>query len=83
MSAAPATFRPRLHYHDGDMPDAPVPLEPFTIRTPCIGVCRLDADGLCEGCLRSGEEIARWRAMSDAERLHCMTQVLPVRRRPA
>ena len=32
--------------------------------SPCINVCRLDARGLCVGCLRSGEEIARWLAMS-------------------
>lgn len=47
--------------------------------TPCIGVCRLDERGLCEGCLRSGEEIARWRGMDDAERLRYMREVLPAR----
>ncbi|MGB9329286.1 MAG: DUF1289 domain-containing protein [Steroidobacteraceae bacterium] len=32
--------------------------------SPCINVCSLDARGLCIGCLRSGDEIARWMAMS-------------------
>lgn len=48
--------------------------------TPCIGLCRLDADGYCVGCRRSGEEIGRWRAMNDAERLRVMREVLPLRR---
>ncbi len=43
------------------------------IPSPCISVCTLDDDtGLCKGCLRSDEEIARWLRMSDAEK----TQVL-------
>jgi len=48
--------------------------------TPCTGICTLDAQGLCEGCRRTGEEIARWMTMSDAERAHLMRDVLP--RRP-
>jgi predicted Fe-S protein YdhL (DUF1289 family) len=47
--------------------------------TPCTGVCRLDARGYCEGCLRTGAEIAHWRHLSDAERLHYMQQILPAR----
>jgi predicted Fe-S protein YdhL (DUF1289 family) len=49
------------------------------VLSPCTGVCRLDSHGLCEGCARSGDEIARWLAMSDAERLHLMNTVLPQR----
>jgi uncharacterized protein len=45
-------------------------LEPATIPSPCIGVCRLDRDsGLCEGCLRTASEIAAWPYASDPERL--------------
>lgn len=47
--------------------------------TPCIGVCRLDARGLCVGCRRTGEEIARWRGMDDVERLRYMREILPAR----
>jgi len=47
--------------------------------TPCIGICRLDARGYCVGCQRTGDEIARWRGMSDAERLHVMDVILPDR----
>lgn len=49
------------------------------ILSPCIGVCVLDAQGLCEGCLRTGDEIARWSLMGDAERARVMEQVLPER----
>lgn len=49
------------------------------ILSPCIGVCELDTDGLCQGCLRTGDEIAAWSSLSDAERLRLMTQVLPAR----
>ena len=51
------------------------------VLSPCIGICKLDTRGLCEGCGRSGDEIARWLGMSDAERLHLMNNVLPQRMR--
>ncbi|HET8727693.1 MAG TPA: DUF1289 domain-containing protein [Alphaproteobacteria bacterium] len=54
-----------------------------TLPSPCIGVCRLDpSTGLCEGCLRSGAEIAAWPGASDEERL-ALLQELKIRRRAA
>lgn len=50
------------------------------IISPCTGICRLGADGYCEGCLRSGEEIARWVAMGDVERRRLLEDVLPRRK---
>ncbi len=52
---------------------------PVPVLSPCIGVCTLGDDGLCEGCLRSGDEIARWLAMSAAERQRLMDVELPRR----
>ena len=49
------------------------------VLSPCIGVCSLDADGLCEGCHRTTAEIARWGQMGDDERLRIMEDVLPSR----
>jgi predicted Fe-S protein YdhL (DUF1289 family) len=49
------------------------------ILSPCIGLCQLGADGLCEGCLRSGAEIARWLSMSDSERRWFIEHTLPER----
>jgi predicted Fe-S protein YdhL (DUF1289 family) len=52
------------------------------IETPCTRVCILDPDsGLCLGCGRSLDEIARWAQMSDAERTRLMAEL--DRRRPA
>ena len=61
------------------MSNAPDPLQNPPL-TPCTGVCRLDERGYCVGCRRTGEEIGRWRAMSDFERLHVMQVILPGRR---
>lgn len=60
------------------MSNAPSPAENPPL-TPCTGICRLDGRGYCIGCRRTGEEIGRWRAMSDAERLHVMQVLLPER----
>ncbi len=36
------------------------------VPSPCISVCRMDtASGLCEGCLRSLDEIAAWGTLDD------------------
>lgn len=46
------------------------------METPCISVCVIDkATGLCEGCARSVPEIARWSAMTSAERRAIMLQL--------
>jgi predicted Fe-S protein YdhL (DUF1289 family) len=55
------------------------PAAPAPVLTPCVGICRLDPRGLCVGCRRSGEEIARWRQMSDEQRRYWMDVVLPSR----
>ena len=37
------------------------------VASPCVNVCRMDtASGLCEGCLRTIDEIAAWGSMDDA-----------------
>jgi predicted Fe-S protein YdhL (DUF1289 family) len=37
--------------------------------SPCISVCRIDsATGLCEGCLRTLDEIADWPMLSVREK---------------
>ena len=46
------------------------------IESPCIEICTLDArSGLCLGCGRTVDEIARWTAMSDAERARVMGEL--------
>lgn len=38
------------------------------VPSPCVSVCRMDAQGLCEGCLRSLHEIRQWSSASDADK---------------
>jgi predicted Fe-S protein YdhL (DUF1289 family) len=43
------------------------------VSTPCVKVCLIDPEtGLCEGCGRTGEEVARWGTLSEEERLGIM-----------
>ncbi len=39
------------------------------VPSPCVSVCRMDAaTGLCEGCLRTLDEIAAWGGLDDDRR---------------
>ena len=41
--------------------------------SPCVNVCQMDPQrGLCLGCRRSLDEIARWAQMNEAERAYVM-----------
>ena len=47
--------------------------------TPCINLCHLNKDtGFCDGCGRSGNEIAIWIRLTPAERRAIMA-LLPER----
>jgi hypothetical protein len=46
------------------------------LKSPCIKVCQMDpARGVCIGCCRSLDEIARWGGMTDAERAAIMSEL--------
>ena len=49
--------------------------------SPCVRVCRIDGDGLCRGCLRTGDEIARWSRLDESQRQRLMETVLADRAR--
>lgn len=39
------------------------------VASPCVNVCVMDdATGLCRGCSRTLDEIARWSVMQDSEK---------------
>jgi predicted Fe-S protein YdhL (DUF1289 family) len=38
------------------------------IKSPCVGVCELDARGRCRACRRTLEEIAGWLTYTPAQR---------------
>ena len=52
---------------------------PRPILSPCIGVCVIDAAGLCAGCHRDLAEIAAWGSMDEATRSRLMDDILPQR----
>ena len=43
--------------------------------SPCVGLCRLNEDGVCIGCSRTKLEVQRWSEMTDAERQMIMTRL--------
>lgn len=46
------------------------------MQTPCVKICTIDArSGLCLGCGRTLDQIARWAGMSDAERARIMAEL--------
>ena len=46
------------------------------MRTPCIDICVLHPrEGICVGCYRTGDEIAAWSTLTDAERDALMAEV--------
>lgn len=54
------------------------------IESPCTKLCTLDTrTGLCLGCGRTIEEIARWSAMSEAERARVLAELPGRRQQPA
>lgn len=47
-----------------------------TVLSPCISVCRMNArTGLCEGCLRTIQEIAAWGSLPDEARLRVIETI--------
>jgi uncharacterized protein len=36
--------------------------------SPCTGVCKVNASGVCRGCGRTLDEIAQWPVASDRRR---------------
>lgn len=53
--------------------------QPRPIVTPCIGICTMAADGLCEGCARTLDEITHWGSFNDEQRRVLMDELLPAR----
>ncbi|MDH4030007.1 MAG: DUF1289 domain-containing protein [Chromatiales bacterium] len=46
-----------------------------TVASPCVDVCQLGGDGVCEGCLRTADEIARWPAMAAEDRIRVLSSL--------
>ena len=51
------------------------------VASPCVDACRMDGrTGYCTGCLRTAEEIRRWRKMTDHQ---CRRMLEDAKRRRA
>jgi predicted Fe-S protein YdhL (DUF1289 family) len=48
-------------------------LKPAVVPSPCVNICRLNAQGLCIGCRRTLNEIGEWSLASDARRLEILS----------
>jgi predicted Fe-S protein YdhL (DUF1289 family) len=55
----------------------------FPPASPCINVCVLGAAGYCLGCLRTGDEIARWRDLSAREQWRLIDELAERKARTA
>jgi uncharacterized protein len=50
--------------------------EVTAVPSPCVSICRMDMDtGLCEGCLRTLDEIAAWGRMAEEEKRDVWAQL--------
>ncbi len=38
------------------------------LKSPCVYICVLNDEDICEGCYRTGEEITRWGSCNNEER---------------
>jgi uncharacterized protein len=45
------------------------------VPSPCVDICRLDAQGLCVGCRRTIDEIAEWPRASEARRREILREL--------
>ncbi|MDQ2069360.1 DUF1289 domain-containing protein [Natronospira bacteriovora] len=63
-----------VSYDPSDTP-RPMPASPEPPPSPCVGVCTMDDDGHCMGCLRSLTEIAQWTELSPEEQWDIVRQL--------
>jgi predicted Fe-S protein YdhL (DUF1289 family) len=67
---------------DGPLKDFDPDLASETAPSPCISICRMDArTGLCEGCQRTIDEIARW-GTADEQTRRAVWRAIRRRRNP-
>lgn len=39
------------------------------VKSPCIKICRMDANGVCFGCRRTRDEAGNWSTFTNEEKL--------------
>lgn len=43
--------------------------------SPCIGVCKIDDEGFCMGCVRTIDEIRNWSIMLPEQRNNALQKI--------
>jgi len=51
------------------------PMKKKRVISPCISVCRIDADNVCEGCGRTIKEIRDWSIYGDKKKVAIMKRL--------
>jgi predicted Fe-S protein YdhL (DUF1289 family) len=46
------------------------------VKSPCNGICTLDAQDVCRGCKRTRSHISNWYVMSNDEKREVMLQIV-------
>ena len=46
--------------------------ELFPLKNPCVGVCKANDKGYCQGCLRSRQERQVWQALNNPQKRHVL-----------
>ena len=58
-------------------------MSPQPLLSPCIGVCKLNAEDICLGCERSMAEIRSWGLLSRAQQRKILIRIQQRRRQQA
>ena len=48
---------------------------PEHVPSPCVHICYLDDNDICQGCYRSADEITDWQRMTNEERCQVLVNV--------
>jgi uncharacterized protein len=46
-----------------------------TVPSPCVGICTLDVDELCVGCLRTVDEIRDWMILDRGQKIEVLARI--------
>ena len=45
------------------------------VKSPCINICQVNLDGVCQGCGRTTDEIASWWSMTSEEKQQVLENI--------
>lgn len=45
------------------------------VKSPCINICQVNLDGVCQGCGRTTDEIASWWSMTNEEKQQVLENI--------